>query len=706
MVWTRVSIKGMRRGFSSILYCKSPNLPTIKRFTESLTCITFANQRSYKSERPHLGALCISSQLNTSMMQGSLMSGYHNTLVKWLHARCMSSTSIELKMENDVVRFSLGKLLEKKGSPTKGQKRVKRVKMSKKAKLNELRLYRLKAKKKMKSPNPEVRIRYKLEKAKRKEAWLIEKLRNFEVPKAPAETYDPEILTEEEKFYLKRTGEKKKNYVPVGRRGVFGGVVLNMHLHWKKHETVKVICKPCKPGQVHEYAEDLARLSKGIVIDIKPNNTIIFYRGKNYVQPKVMSPPDTLSKAKALEKYRFEQSLEHTSQFIEKLEKELEEYHKHLARTVGCSPISSCTTLPFATWKKNILVKKKLIARNPQVFRGCRNQYYGIESRKQAKRDEMGSNSVQNLKKLELDCQLIHRYILGNVASNKQSLAEILLRNSQELKLLCQTYRALYNQDLRVTSKAQRSNLYFRAAYFRISEPQECDAEMMRNSLYGGSVNLNTLIEIACTRSSSELQAIKQAYSSLYNSNIDQDVALKVNGGFKEILLAILKSCRNYGVKANPSMAMCDAKTLYEAMESGKMIDQKTIVSLISQRNTSQVRAILVAYKQLYGHEFAKSLKRSKCGQFGKELRIVIRCIQYPERFFAKQLRMKNGDARELLIRIVITRCDLDVKEVSRAYAAKTGISLESLVRKEFNNGKDNANAIVAEILVRLIKGC
>lgn len=129
---------------------------------------------------------------------------------------------------------------------------------------------------------------------------MIEKLRKFDVPKLPAETFDPEILTEEERHYLKRTGEKKKHYVPVGRRGVFGGVVLNMHLHWKNHETVKVICKPCKPGQVHEYAEELARLSKGIVIDIKPNNVIIFYRGKNYVQPKVMSPPDTLSKAKVI----------------------------------------------------------------------------------------------------------------------------------------------------------------------------------------------------------------------------------------------------------------------------------------------------------------------------------------------------------------------------------------------------------------------
>ncbi|XP_074308485.1 putative CRM domain-containing protein At3g25440, chloroplastic [Silene latifolia] len=255
-----------------------------------------------------------------------------------------SNSCVGIKAGTDgVVRFSIGDSLndrclkrsskdECKGRMMVEEVEKKKKKVSKKRKVNELRFYRLKAKKKMKSPNPAVRIRYKLEKAKRKEAWLIEKLRKFELPKAPAETYDPESLTEEEKFYLKRTGEKKKHYVPVGRRGVFGGVVLNMHLHWKNHETVKVVCKPCRPGQVNEIAEELSQLSKGTVIDIKPDNTVIFYRGKNYVQPEVMSPPDTLSKAKALEKYKYQQSLEHTSQFIEKLEKELEEYQEHLAR--------------------------------------------------------------------------------------------------------------------------------------------------------------------------------------------------------------------------------------------------------------------------------------------------------------------------------------------------------------------------------------
>ncbi|KAI4299081.1 hypothetical protein L6164_032573 [Bauhinia variegata] len=310
------------------------NVTTVESSATATPCPQFDTHdmsifaRTYNSERYISRVPSVSFPSDLLLMQRSNMFGIQGILRNSLFARYMSNTSFELKTDEDIVKFSLGG--NSKSTPKASTK--KKVKMSRKAKLNELRFYRLKAKKKMNSPNPEVRIRYKLEKAKRKEAWLIEKLRKFEVPKLPAETYDPEILTEEERHYLKRTGEKKKNFVLLGRRGVFGGVVLNMHLHWKKHETVKVICKPCKPGQVHEYAEELARLSKGIVIDIKPNNTIIFYRGKNYVQPTVMSPPDTLSKKKALEKYTYEQSLEHTSHFIEKLEKELEEYHQHVAR--------------------------------------------------------------------------------------------------------------------------------------------------------------------------------------------------------------------------------------------------------------------------------------------------------------------------------------------------------------------------------------
>lgn len=132
---------------------------------------------------------------------------------------------------------------------------------------------------------------------------LIERLKRYEVPKLQGPIVKPVELTGEERFYMKKMAQKKSNYVPVGRRGIFGGLILNMHMHWKKHETVKVICNSSKPGQIHQYAQEISRLSGGIPIHIIGDDTIIFYRGKNYVQPEVMSPIDTLSKKKVRQPY-------------------------------------------------------------------------------------------------------------------------------------------------------------------------------------------------------------------------------------------------------------------------------------------------------------------------------------------------------------------------------------------------------------------
>ncbi|KAL5226808.1 hypothetical protein ABZP36_015073 [Zizania latifolia] len=210
--------------------------------------------------------------------------------------------------------------------------RKREKKKRKEANKNDPRRIKPKGKKiKQKFPTPEARLKYKIEKAKLKEAMLVEKLKKYEVAKAQGPMAKQDDLNGEERFYLKKVSQKKSNYVPVGRRGVFGGVILNMHLHWKKHETVKVICKPCKPGQIQEYASEIARLSGGIPINIIGNDTIVFYRGKNYAQPDVMSPVDTLSKKKALEKSKYEQSLETVRRFIAVSEKELELYYRHVA---------------------------------------------------------------------------------------------------------------------------------------------------------------------------------------------------------------------------------------------------------------------------------------------------------------------------------------------------------------------------------------
>lgn len=129
-------------------------------------------------------------------------------------------------------------------------------------------------------------------------ALLLQKLKKYELPELPPPRHDPELLTPEQLQAFKKIGFRNKNYVPVGVRGVFGGVVQNMHLHWKFHETVQVCCDNFPKEKIKEMATMLARLSGGIVINVHNVKTIIMFRGRNYRQPKNLIPINTLTKRK------------------------------------------------------------------------------------------------------------------------------------------------------------------------------------------------------------------------------------------------------------------------------------------------------------------------------------------------------------------------------------------------------------------------
>ncbi|KAG0500740.1 hypothetical protein HPP92_000812 [Vanilla planifolia] len=169
----------------------------------------------------------------------------------------------------------------------------------------------------------EERLIYNLRRAKKKVALLLQKLKKYELPELPPPQHDPELLTAEQLQAYKKIGFRNRNYVPVGVRGVFGGVVQNMHLHWKFHETVQVCCDNFPKEKIKEMATMLARLSGGIVVNIHNVKTIIMFRGRNYRQPKNLIPINTLTKRKALFKARFEQALESQKLNIKKIEQQL-----------------------------------------------------------------------------------------------------------------------------------------------------------------------------------------------------------------------------------------------------------------------------------------------------------------------------------------------------------------------------------------------
>ncbi|EEF40973.1 conserved hypothetical protein [Ricinus communis] len=225
-----------------------------------------------------------------------------------------------------------------------------------------LREIRRAKKLKKKLMTDEERLIYNLKRAKKKVALLLQKLKKYELPELPPPLHDPELFTSEQLQAYKKIGFRNRNYVPVGVRGVFGGVVQNMHLHWKFHETVQVCCDNFPKEKIKEMATMLARLSGGIVINIHNVKTIIMFRGRNYRQPKNLIPINTLTKRKALFKARFEQALESQKLNIKKIEQQL--------RRMGVNPedpVAMASIQRVASTFFNAIDKKE---GSPYVFQG------------------------------------------------------------------------------------------------------------------------------------------------------------------------------------------------------------------------------------------------------------------------------------------------------------------------------------------------
>lgn len=114
---------------------------------------------------------------------------------------------------------------------------------------------------------------------------------------------DRELLTEEEMGIFRKIGLKMDEHVLIGRRGIFDGVIEEIHQHWKHKEIVKVISKQNQARQIIYTSMLLEVETGGIFIAVEKltnSHAIILYRGKNYRRPTKSSPSNLLTKREAL----------------------------------------------------------------------------------------------------------------------------------------------------------------------------------------------------------------------------------------------------------------------------------------------------------------------------------------------------------------------------------------------------------------------
>ncbi|XP_034032369.1 annexin A2-A-like [Thalassophryne amazonica] len=210
------------------------------------------------------------------------------------------------------------------------------------------------------------------------------------------------------------------------------------------------------------------------------------------------------------------------------------------------------------------------------------------------------------------------------------------------------------------------------------------DASEIKGSVKGLGTDEETLIEIVCSRSNAELEEIKKAYKELFKKDLDKDVAGDTSGNFAKLLLALVQTKRATGSSVvDYEKIDQDARALFEAGVKIKGTDVATWISIMTERPMAHLQKVFQRYKHYSPYDMQESITKEVKGDLEMSFLAVVKCIENKQLYFAERLHdaMKSKGAKEKVVtRIIVSRCEVDLKKIAQEYKNKYGQSLHKTI--------------------------
>ncbi|XP_051147392.1 annexin D4 [Andrographis paniculata] len=214
--------------------------------------------------------------------------------------------------------------------------------------------------------------------------------------------------------------------------------------------------------------------------------------------------------------------------------------------------------------------------------------------------------------------------------------------------------------------------------------PWERDGRLVKRALEEVPFQADILIEVACSRSSDELLGARRAYHSLTDRSIEEDVAFRIHGPEKKLLVALVSAYRYEGPRVDEEAARAEAKSLSDIHKQlGLQIDNEEVIRILSTRSKLHLQAIHKHYKEITA---GNNLDEDVDGY----LKQTVECLCTPHKYFAKVLNASldpsgHEEKKQGLTRITATRADVDMKQIKQEYHDKYGEDLSTKVAQVAN---------------------
>lgn len=292
------------------------------------------------------------------------------------------------------------------------------------------------------------------------------------------------------------------------------------------------------------------------------------------------------------------------------------------------------------------------------------------------------------------------RGAMKGLGTDEEAIIEVLTSRSNQQRLaIADAYQREYDRDIIEDLKSELGGNFEDVIVALMRSPEEYLCKELHHAMSGMGTNEDTLVEILCTRPKNEIAQLVAAYESMYERPLAEHMCSETSGDFRRLLTLIVTGARDDDEGVDVDRAHQSAQELFEAGEGRFGTDEAAFNKILAHESFSQLRQIFEEYKTISGCTIEQAIKAEIGGELADAISAIVECVQDISRWYATRLRKAMhgiGTDDRTLIRIIVSRSEIDLGDIKAQYEALYNKTLESEVRGETSG--DYKRALVALI--------
>lgn len=271
--------------------------------------------------------------------------------------------------------------------------------------------------------------------------------------------------------------------------------------------------------------------------------------------------------------------------------------------------------------------------------------------------------------------------------TDEDAIINILCTRTSEQRLeIVTTYKQMFGRDLIRDIKSElRSNLELIMVGL-LYPMHEYLARELRAAMKGLGTDEDCLVEILCTRSNDDIRRIKQNYHEIFSRDLEDDIRSETSGHFRRLLVSMCNASRQEGSPPDPVRARNDALHLQQAGVQRWGTDESVFNQILANESYDQLLLIFREYNAITNQTIIEAINKEMSGDLRKGFLAIVKCVYNISAYFAEKLyrSMKGfGTNDRALIRIIVSRCEVDMIPIKEEFHRNYKATLESFIQSD-----------------------